>query len=155
MLIFWSCRNATERKTSCADEGICQVNVIKSHKYFSKLHRDPWWHKPAPLTWPSPVLEIHPGCTMKKNKNGDMIVLPPQDCLPSSNPNPWTNLVAQRHWDPMPESHTNHWSTSCLQAIETWLDPSNTWIPCPSLTQPAANRSTWIPMPPRKSVNAT
>jgi len=124
MLIYESCRNVIERKANCADGGIFQANAIKSHKNSSKHHRNPWWLKPAPLTWSSPSLGIHLGCTMKKDKNGDMTVLPPQDCLPSSNPNMWTNLVVRRNCDPMPGSHMNHWVMLCSCVNQPWMDSS-------------------------------
>ena len=70
------------------------------------------------------TLEVPPSPVMGDTKNGNIIDLPPQDCLPSSNRNMWATLLARRISDPMPGSHTHLWVLLCTCVKLLGTDPS-------------------------------
>lgn len=127
MLFAKSCQNATERKANCVDDGICQANAIGSHKNSSKLPRNPWWHKPAPMTWPSRALEIHPRCTIEENKNEDMTNPPAPRLLSLKQSKP---IHYRGIYKLILGSHMNHCVMPCLHANQSWTDPQMPGSPC-------------------------
>lgn len=72
-----------QRKANCVCDGICQANTIKYHKNSLGTPDDinllPWSGHSVP--WKSTLVIL-----WRKIKKGIWQTLPPQDCLPSSNP---------------------------------------------------------------------
>ena len=102
----------------------CHQTPWKLLKTLPKIHWPHWWHQPVHVTSLLLTLEIHPSPVIGDTKKENITELPPQDCLPSSNPNMWVTLLAWCNWDPMLGSHTNPWVQLCTYVKPLVIDPS-------------------------------